>query len=71
VADGIELSGIGVPEAGEGLSEGAEELALFSSSIFKISKNKTCFIFFAPFLSRYLFPTPFPPFTNLHYLELG
>ena len=37
MADGIELSGIGVPEAGEELTEGAEELAMFSSSKFKIS----------------------------------
>ena len=37
MADGIELSDIGVPEAGEELTEGAEELAMFSSSIFKIS----------------------------------
>ena len=60
MADGIELSGIEVPKAGEELTEGAEELAMFSSSIFKISLQ------IYPSLS---FKTLFFSFTNLDYLE--
>ena len=62
MADGIELSGIGVPEAGEELTIEAEEFAMFSSSIFKIS----LYLQIYPSLS---FKTLFFSFTNLDYLE--